>query len=221
MKKLFLIAAGFMLSVAAFSQSEKYTKAMETMVSLVDTTRSIDALKALSNAFERIGDAEKTHWLPYYYAALTQVNGGTYSLDPQKMMAGGNEALVDPIADKAEALLQKAEALSANNSEIFIVKKLVASLRMMGNPMGRYMQYGTKAAEALATAKKLNPSNPRVYLLEGQDKFYTPEQFGGSKDEAKKLFEEALQKYDAFKPASSIDPTWGRGTTQYFLSQVK
>jgi hypothetical protein len=44
------------------------------------------------------------------------------------------------------------------------------------------MQYGPKAQEALETARKLNPNNPRVVdLLEGQDKFYTPEQFGGSK----------------------------------------
>lgn len=177
--------------------------------------------KALSNAFERIGDAEKNQWQPYYYAALTQVNAGTFSINQQTMMAGGNEGIVDPIADKAETLLQKAEALSANNSEIFVVKKLIATLRMMANPMSRYMQYGPKAAEALAMAKKLNPANPRVYLLEGQDQFYTPEEFGGSKAEAKKSFEEALKKFDALKPANTIEPTWGRPATQYYLSQIK
>ena len=45
---------------------------------------------------------------------------------------------------------------------------------------------------------------PRVYLLEGQDKFFTPEQFGGSKTEAKALFEESIKKQETFKPASSI-----------------
>ena len=69
--------------------------------------------------------------------------------------------------------------------------------------------------------KKLNVENPRVYLLEGQDKFYTPEQFGGSKEKAKELFNEALKKYDAFKPASDIDPNWGKTTVNYFLSQYK
>jgi cytochrome c-type biogenesis protein CcmH/NrfG len=87
--------------------------------------------------------------------------------------------------------------------------------------MNRYMQYGPVAQQALETAKKLNPENPRAYLLEGQDKFFTPEQYGGSKEEAKKLFEEALKKYEAFKPATAIDPNWGRGTTQYFLGQIK
>jgi hypothetical protein len=219
MKKLILIAAGFIISAAAFSQSDKYTKAMETMVPVIDTTRNVDALKALSNAFERIAEAEKTQWLPYYYAALAQVNAG-YFLSNGKM-DGSMAAVLDPIADKAEELLNKSEALNKNNSEIYAVRKMVLSLRMMGDPMNRFMQFGAQAAQALATARKLNPGNPRVDLLEGQDKFYTPEQYGGSKTEAKKLFEEALQKYDVFKPASSIDPTWGRGTTQYFLSQVK
>jgi hypothetical protein len=57
--------------------------------------------------------------------------------------------------------------------------------------------------------------------LEGQDKFYTPEQFGGSKDEAKMLFEKAKQLFDSFKPGSSIHPNWGKGTVTYFLSQYK
>ena len=47
--------------------------------------------------------------------------------------------------------------------------------------MNRYMQYGPIAEQALQKAIKLNPENPRIYLLQGQDKFYTPEQYGGSK----------------------------------------
>jgi hypothetical protein len=80
---------------------------------------------------------------------------------------------------------------------------------------------GPKAAEALEMAKKLDPSNPRIYLLEGQDRFFTPEQFGGSKAEAKKLFEECLLKFDAFRPATAIDPQWGRSQASYFLTQFK
>ena len=67
---------------------------------------------------------------------------------------------------------------------------------------------------------KLNPENPRVYLLQAQDKYFTPEQFGGSKAEAKKLFEEANKKYAAFKPASTIDPAWGRSSVNYFLGEL-
>jgi hypothetical protein len=194
---------------------------MEALVPVLDTTRSIETLKTLSNSFECIGDAEKTQWLPYYYAALAQINAGNFIMSTQDLMAGTMAATLDPLADKGEQLLNKAEAMKKDNSEIFVVKKMIASMRMMGDPMNRFMQYGPQATQALETAKKLDPSNPRIPYLEAIDKFYTPEQYGGSKTEAKKLFEEALKKYDAFKPESSIHPAWGRGATLYFLTQVK
>lgn len=222
MKKFILSAAAFFLMVATFAQSEKYMKAMQGKVIAVDTTRTVAGLLDLSGAFERIGDAEKTQWLPYYYAALTQVNAANIQMTASGNIGMGNNSdKTDPFADKAEMLLNKAEALSKDNSEIYLVRKMIASLRLIGDPMNRYATYGAAVQQALQTATKLNPENPRIYLLEAEDKYFTPEQYGGSKTEAKKLFEQALQKYDTFKPASPIDPNWGKGSAQYFLSQIK
>jgi hypothetical protein len=81
------------------------------------------------------------------------------------------------------------------------------------------MIYGPIAAEALAKAKSLDPTNPRVYLQEALDKYNTPEQWGGSKTEGKKMLEDAVKKYEAFKPQSSIHPNWGLLSAKYFLSQ--
>jgi hypothetical protein len=218
MKKVVLFLTLTLAGLASFAQSEKYTKAMQEKVIAVDTTRTPDALKELSASFERIAEAEKNQWLPYYYAAFTQISAGYMTSGGQ---TGKNMSEVyDPLADKAEQLLTKAEALSKDNSEIYVVKKMIASLRMMADPMNRYMKYGPAAQQALETARKLNPENPRIYLLEGQDKFFTPEQYGGSKTKAKELFEEALKKYDAFKPATALDPNWGKANAKYFLSQI-
>lgn len=214
MKKIFLFFTGVaFFSALGFAQDAKYTSAMEPKVMAVDTLRNPDELIALSASFERIADAEKTKWLPYYYAALAQVNAA-YTM----VMKKPDATKTDPMADKAEALINKADELSAKNSEIYIVKKMIASLRMMADPMSRYMKYGPLAEEALQTAIQLNPENPRVYMLQGQDKYFTPEQFGGSKAEAKKLFELSNKKFETFKPASALDPNWGRGTLKYFMS---
>lgn len=218
MKKMIFLAFGIIMAATGFAQSDKYVKAMEIRVTALDTTRNTEALKDLGNAFERIGDAEKTQWFPYYYAALAYLNAG-YNLTGGTM--GGMTATLDPIADRAEQLIAKAEALSKDNSEIYVIRKMIASLRLMADPMARYQQYGPQAQQALETAKKLNPENPRVYLLEGQDKYFTPEQFGGSKPEAKVLLQEAMKKYEAVKPASTLEPRWGKRTTEYFLSQIK
>lgn len=213
MKKIILFPALLLLSVAGFSQSEKFVKAMEALVPSVDTTLGGEAINSLANSFERIANAEKTQWLPYYYAALCYINLANGYYASQQLDK------IDPLMDKAEPLLARAEELEKDNTELYCLKKMFNTGKMMADPMNRYMTYGPVAAEALERAKALNPDNPRVYLLEGIDKFFTPEEFGGSKTEGKKLFEEALKKMDVFKPASSIHPSWGRSQLTYFLSQ--
>lgn len=220
MKKSFFVLLASFLVTAAIAQSEKYVKAMEAKVALLDSAKSPDVFKDLSNAFERIADAEKTQWLPFYYAAYCNVMAGTFSM-PMDGSFGDNAAIADPFADKAETLLNKAIELTKGNTEIYCVQKMIHGLRLMGNPMSRYMTEGPLAEASLAKAKEANEGNPRIYILEGQDKFYTPEQFGGSKTEAKVLFEKAQSLFETYKPESSIAPNWGRGTIAYFLSQLK
>ena len=217
MKKITLV---FCLSIAlliSFGQDNKFSIAMKSKITEMDTASQVNSLMELAAQFERIADAEKTEWLPYYYAALARINIG-YILAEGRM---GIEKEIDPIADKAEELIIKAEKISSKNSEIFILRKMNASLRLRADPFTRYMVYGPEAEKALLMAKKLNPENPRVYLLEGIDQFDTPEQFGGSKAKAKLLFTLAIKKYKAFIPNSNIDPAWGENRAGNMLSQIK
>lgn len=214
MKKLALLAFFFSGSLLSFGQSEKYIKAMEPLVAAIDTTRGAEGLTELANSFERIANAEKTQWLPYYYAALCNINVGNMYFQQQKMDK------IDPLMDKAEPLLARAEELEKNNSEILLLKKMFNTGRMMADPMNRYMTFGPAASEALETARSLNPDNPRVYLMEGIDKYYTPAEFGGSKEEGKKLFEKAAEKFQTFQPASTLHPNWGRPMIKYFLAEI-
>jgi hypothetical protein len=169
-------------------------------------------LEELANTFERIGNAEKTQWLPFYYAAYCNVMTAFQEKDQSK---------VDVIADKATADIAKADTLNPKNDEVYLIKSLIASSRISVDPQSRGPKYGVEAANWQTEAAKLNSENPRVYILQGQSLFYTPEQFGGSKSEAKKKFELALQKFTTFKPASSIAPHWGEPYAKQLLSQIK
>jgi hypothetical protein len=219
MKSVITILFVLFTVIQANAQSEKYLKAMEPKVAAMDTTHSFEGLQELGNGFERIAEAEKNQWLPFYYSAVSNVMMGFMLSNGTP--GSGNTTQSDQIADKAEIMLNKAEELEKENSDIYCVKKMIATLRMMADPMTRYQTYGPQAAEALAKAKTLNPNNPRVYLLEGQDKFYTPEQFGGSKTEARVLFEESIKKFEENKPKSAIDPHWGLSQAKYFYDQAK
>ena len=213
MKKIFLLAAVSFLATASFAQSEKYVANMKSNIAAIDSSfKNPQNLLDLANKFERIATAEKTQWLAYYYAALCQVNYTYMEKDKSK---------VDAIADKATELIDKADALQPNNSEISCIKSMIASAHMMVNPMQRFQEYGPEAASYLDAAMQQDATNPRPEYLRGQGLKYTPEQFGGGCATAKPMLQSSLAKYNTFKPASEIHPTWGKQRVELLLSECK
>jgi hypothetical protein len=213
MKKFMLTILAITCFTTAFCQSEKYIAAMKKNLSAMDSAFSSQTeLIKMANNFERIANAEKNQWLPFYYAALCQVNAGFMEQDKSK---------VDGIADKATALINMADALSPNNSEISCIKSMIASCHMMVDPMQRWQQYGPASSSNMEAAMKQDPKNPRPYFLKGQSLKYTPEQFGGGCKTAKPALETAIEKYNNFTPASDLHPNWGKDFTAQILSECK
>ncbi len=213
MKKIILSTAMFLLSVFVFAQSERYTAAMKKNLASIDTAMANPAsLLIVSNNFERIANAEKNQWLPYYYAALCQVNYGFITTD---------KTTVDAYADKATLLIEKADSLAPKNSEISCLKSMIASCHMMVDPMTRWMQYGQESSSNLEAAISQDPTNPRPHFLKGQGLKYTPEQFGGGCKTALAELQTASQKYDAFKKESEISPDWGKEQVVKLISDCK
>lgn len=205
MKKIlfFVMICSFALTATA-QQNDKYTAAMQKNISGLDSAfKNPDAMLALANNFNRIGEAEKAQWLPFYYAAFCQVSYGYMQLEK-------NKDLVDDIAAKATEYLNKADALNPKNSEISCVKSMIATSIFLVNPMVRYQEYGAVSQQYLEDAKKQDTANPRPYYLIGQGLRYTPEQFGGGCSAALPILEEAAKKFETFVPASGIAPNWGK-----------
>lgn len=213
MKKIFLLTTVSFLAIATFAQSEKYVASMKANIAAIDTSfKNPQNLLDLANKFERIAVAEKNQWLAYYYAAFCQVNYTYMEKDKTK---------VDAIADKATELIDKADALQPNNSEISCIKSMIASAHMMVNPMQRYMEYGPESQSHLESAMQQDPTNPRPEYLKGQGLKYTPEQFGGGCTTAKPVLQSALDKFNKFKPASDIHPNWGKQRTETLIGECK
>lgn len=213
MKKFMLIIAVILTTANVFAQSDRYIAAMKNNIAAIDTSfRNPANLLSLANNFERIATAEKNQWLAYYYAALCQVNYTYMEQDKSK---------IDAIADKATALIDKADSLQPKNSEISCLKSMIASSHMMVNPMQRYMEYGAEITAHLEDAIQQDPTNPRPEYLKGQGLKYTPEQFGGGCTAAKPILQSSLDKFNTFKPASDIHPNWGKQRVEKLLSECK
>ena len=109
MKKLILLSfIGVSFITSSFSQNEKYFAAMGSTLQQFGSANSAEEMTAIAAKFERIGDAEKTQWLPYYYAAMTKARMSMEGM-------GGDK---DKVADEATALINKAAEIEKNNSEI-------------------------------------------------------------------------------------------------------
>lgn len=215
MKKLFVFTVAlFMGATALFAQTDKYAAAMAENLKAIEVAfKNPSELLALANKFERIGNAEKTQWLPFYWAAYCQVN---YAYMQQE-----DKSKIDALADKATELINKADALQPNNSEISAIRSMIATSKLMVDPMSRYMEYGAESQKQLDLAIKQDPTNPRPEFLIGQSLKYTPEQFGGGCKPALEKFEASMKKFETFKAASDYHPNWGKEYLQTLIDDCK
>lgn len=209
MKKLFLAIALTGCIATTQAQSDKFTSAMQQNLSLMDSAKTAADWISVAAAFERIGDAEKTQWLPYYYAGLALSTAGWMDQNTDK----------DANATHIKALCDKASAIN-DNSEIYAIRNMAATQQMLVNPQERWMTNGQEAAGALQKGMQIDPNNPRLYYLQGMSLFNTPEQFGGGKDKAKPVFEKAVGLFKAEQP-KPLYPHWGEKQAEDMLAKCQ
>jgi hypothetical protein len=213
MKKLNLLLIAVILVVTANAQSDKFVAAMKKNLAMFDSVKTTTEYQSLSASFERIGDAEKTQWLPYYYAGLALTTPGWQDAKLDK----------DVNAEKIKALCDKADALAGDNtdkSEILSIRNMAATQQMLVDPQTRWANYGQESDKYLQKAKELNANNPRLYYLEGAGTFGKPEQFGGGKAKAKPILEKAIALYKTEQP-KPLYPHWGQKQAEDMLAQCQ
>lgn len=210
MKRFFFISillCSFFMSNA--QDSSRYINAMKANLAQLDTAYKNPAgVQKLANNFERIALAEKDKWLPYYYAALCDLN-----------YAFAQKEMTDALAERSAGWIAKADSLSPNNSEISVLKSMNATIRMLVNPQQRYMQYGPAIETAIQQAKAQDPSNPRPYYLKGANLKGTPAAFGGGCKAALVELNTAKEKFGTFKPATPLSPEWGLESTDAMIAE--
>ncbi|WP_447642330.1 MULTISPECIES: hypothetical protein [Chitinophagaceae] len=186
------------LAPIAHAQSDKYVAAMQKNLHAFDSSKTAQDFQNLEASFERIANAEKSQWLPFYYAGLSEALSGFSDPKSDKDIVG---AKVLELAGKADAI-QKSD-------ETQVLYYMGYILQMLVDPQGRYMTYGANAQKALADGIAANPNNPRLYLMKGQGLLQTPEFAGGGKAAAKPVLEKAVALFETDKP-QPLYPNWGK-----------
>lgn len=205
MKTLILLLAFVAASFSATAQQATapagYTELMAATITELNSTGDPAQLKQIVSKFERAATAVPTDWLPAYYQA--------YGLLITTFQSKEDGATKDKYLDQAEAALTQARKLRGDESELLVLQGYIYQARLGISPMDRSGKYSRMVSEVLGQAKGINPANPRVYLVLGNNVYFTPKMFGGGLEAAKPLFEEAKTRFAAFQPSSSLAPSWG------------
>ena len=196
MKNLFVFFI-LLVQLQVQAQATNQSKALEAAVMQFNQANKNQAYQELYLQFEQLYAVNKTNWLIPYYAGMTR---SIMCL----LKMGDRDALAN------DALLWVGRAKSiVKNDEIYCAESLAYTAKMSVNPALRWLVYEGKIKKALSFAKKLNPSNPRAYVLEANIQQKIPFIFGGGCKSVKPLIQKAELCFNAQTKVNSVEPSWG------------
>jgi hypothetical protein len=179
------------------AQSPNQSKALESAVMQFNQTNSPSSYTQLYLQFEKLYSVDKTNWLIPYYAGMTKALMCLLKMGERDALA--NDALL--WIGRAKLIVQ--------NDEIYCAESLAYTAKLSVNPALRWFSYEGKIKNALSLAKKLNPNNPRAYILEANIQHKLPFIFGGGCKSAKPLIQKAEWCLNTQSKANSAEPSWG------------
>lgn len=208
-KRIVLLLLICLSTLSLSAQESAYEEIMNQKVAALDSIPPAE-YPVLAADFAGILMIDGSDWIASYYAAYCRI-----------IQAFGEKGQADNLCDEAENHLKKAENMNGDRSEIACLKSMVASARMLVDPQSRWQTYGAMSAQLLRQALEINPKNPRAYLLQGQNLFYTPAQFGGGKDIALPIIQKSVDYFEEETASPSYAPHWGKEQARLLLKQCQ
>jgi tetratricopeptide (TPR) repeat protein len=211
MKKSLITLVLVSLFSFAFS-NDAYEKAMSQSMEKLFQAKTIPEYVEVANQFERISNIEKTEWLPLYYASFAYIMISFQETENAKK---------DQNLDQAQKYLDQAMTIDPNESELYMLQGFLYPSRIAIDPMNRGVTLMPEMNKSLDKALELNPDNPRVYYLRATMTFHMPEAYGGGAAKALPMYRIAKEKFEIFKPKSSLSPNWGKEICDSELKNVE
>jgi hypothetical protein len=203
---LFLTAVLSLVATTAINADDtRYLEAMQKSIQSVYSAKSVAELQGTINGLERIAAAEKVKWEPYYYTSFAYIMMSNFEQESAKK---------DLYLDQANASIEKAAAIDANESEIVALVGFIHMMRVAIDPAARGAQYSSMAMQAFGRALTLNPENPRALALTAQMQHGTAKFFASPLTEACGTLNTALQKFESYRSDNPLAPQWGREMAQ-------
>ncbi|HXD92079.1 MAG TPA: hypothetical protein VNX01_02645 [Bacteroidia bacterium] len=195
---------------ASTLKSQTLEEALQNSLTKFDAAKTEQEMVGTSSQFDMITNKWSDQWVANFYAAYAKIKVSLKLTDKVKR---------DQYLDAANALIEKADNLSPNNEEIYILAAWSAKARIAIDGKDRWKKFGEVYDDYIAKAKKINSENARIFFLEGQGPFYKPKMWGGGKDKAKPYFEKAKELFAKEDKTSLLKPYWGEKDNEELLKQ--
>ena len=205
--KIFLYTCliGLMAGFAANAQS-KYDTGMEKAFELWEQQKPIEA----ANLFERIANAEKEEWLPYYYAAQLKIIESFSMTDRSKK---------EQQIDEAQDLLDQAASFAGeNNVEVAILQAMLHTSRLTMDPSIYGMKLSPVINSIYEKALKEAPGNPRVVLSKAEWDMGSARFFGENPAKYCDDLKLSVELFDKEHPEGKYAPSWGKDRAQMLIA---
>ena len=184
-------------SILAHTQPNKYETGLSSATELFYRMQTKEEHELAFNKFEILSNAHPHEWLPPYYASIVKARMALLKL-------GDREA----IADEAINWVARAKKIQIND-EILCSESIANSAKMSISPMIRWLSYESKIRHTLKIAKKINPNNPRIYVLEATISHHLPGLFGGGCKGALPIAKKAEKLLEEQGSNRGNLPRWG------------
>ena len=176
-----------------------------------NTDNSEQGMLKIRGDFERILQLKKNQWLVDYYMGMVDMLI-SYQMGEKKDMDA-----VKKYTESSLDMLNKATDMKDDFAEAYILKYAVTSNRWMYEP-NKMNDIMAAQTEAKNLAAKYDADNPRLYLVEGINTYYTPEMFGGGVDKAQPLLEKSYEFFKTYKRVDETYPDWGKDQVCGYLA---
>jgi len=198
-----------LLSQTSFAQNPKYEKELAAAISCLNQNCSTIQLESAFKKLEQISNENPKEWLPPYYAAMMRIRQSLF-----------NSTDADALADQAIIWVNKSKSIQVND-EVLCLECMAYSAKMSIHPTRRWLAYEGRIKAPLEAAKKINPKNPRIYILEANIAYHVPALFGGGCKQAMPIAQKAAHLLTAQGVRPGNLPSWGAQKIQEVLAGCK
>jgi hypothetical protein len=196
-----LLSLALLMSQFVLASDAKFVETMQKHIQTVYTSQSVEEIQGAVNAFDRIAEAEKTKWEPFYYSAFGNVMMANKEKDGAKK---------DTYLDLALKGVESAKAIIPNESEVIALEGFIHMIRVTVDPASRGQQYSGMAFQSFGKAVAVNPENPRALALLAQMQYGMAQFFGSPTTEACATLTKSLEKFESYKSENPLAPQWGK-----------